>query len=63
VQSVLPDTADEVFMLKEFKDVSDLTGGSLNIQRCCLLYGAVVGLTWMRLMQASIGAGLHGHYW
>ena len=33
VQSVLSDTADEVFMLKEFaKDVDELTGGSVKIE-------------------------------
>ena len=42
VQSVLSDTADEVFMLKEFaKDVDELTGGSVKIE--VLPAGAVVG--------------------
>ena len=42
IQSVLPNTADEVFMLNEFgKDVAALTGGSLTIE--VLPAGAVVG--------------------
>lgn len=41
IQSVLGDASDEVVMLKEFaKDVSELTGGSLNIE--VLPAGAVV---------------------
>ena len=65
VQSVLPDTADEVFMLKEFaKDVSDLTGGSLTIE--VLPSGAVVG---PRDVMDAVDAGLveagfaWTHYW
>ncbi len=65
VQSVLPDTADEVFMLKEFaKDVSDLTGGSLQIE--VLPAGAVVG---PRDIMDAVDAGLveagfaWTHYW
>ncbi|MEJ2176949.1 MAG: C4-dicarboxylate ABC transporter substrate-binding protein, partial [Gammaproteobacteria bacterium] len=42
IQSVLPNTADEVVMLKEFgNDVAALTGGSLTIE--VLPAGAVVG--------------------
>ena len=65
VQSVLPDTADEVFMLKEFaKDVSELTGGSLTIE--VLPAGAVVG---PRDIMDAVDAGLveagfaWTHYW
>jgi len=65
VQSVLPDTADEVFMLKEFaKDVSDLTSGSLSIE--VLPAGAVVG---PRDVMDAVDAGLveggfaWTHYW
>ena len=65
VQSVLSDTADEVFMLKEFaKDVSDLTGGSLTIE--VLPAGAVVG---PRDIMDAVDAGLveagfaWTHYW
>lgn len=42
IQSVLPNTADEVFMLNEFgKDVAALTGGSLTVE--VLPAGAIVG--------------------
>ena len=42
IQSVLPNTADEVVMLKAFgDDVAALTGGSLTIE--VLPAGAVVG--------------------
>lgn len=42
IQSVLPNTADEVFMLEEFgRDVAALTGGSLTIE--VLPAGAIVG--------------------
>ena len=65
VQSVLSDTADEVFMLKEFaKDVSELTGGSLTIE--VLPAGAVVG---PRDIMDAVDAGLveagfaWTHYW
>jgi len=65
VQSVLPDTADEVFMLKEFaKDVSELTGGSVQIE--VLPAGAVVG---PRDIMDAVDAGLveagfaWTHYW
>jgi len=65
VQSVLPDTADEVFMLKEFaSDVSDLTGGSVQIE--VLPAGAVVG---PRDIMDAVDAGLveagfaWTHYW
>jgi TRAP-type mannitol/chloroaromatic compound transport system substrate-binding protein len=65
VQSVLPNTADEVFMLEEFaKDVSDLTGGSLTIE--VLPAGAVVG---PRDIMDAVDAGLveagfaWTHYW
>ena len=54
VQSVLSDTADEVFMLKEFaKDVAELTGGSLTIE--VLPAGAVVG---PRDIMDAVDAGL-----
>ena len=65
VQSVLPDTADEVFMLKDFaKDVSDLTDGSLIIE--VLPAGAIVG---PRDIMDAVDAGLveagfaWTHYW
>ncbi len=65
VQSVLSDTADEVFMLKEFaKDVAELTGGSLTIE--VLPAGAVVG---PRDIMDAVDAGLveagfaWTHYW
>jgi len=65
VQSVLPDTADEVFMLKEFaNDVSELTGGSVQIE--VLPAGAVVG---PRDIMDAVDAGLveagfaWTHYW
>jgi TRAP-type mannitol/chloroaromatic compound transport system substrate-binding protein len=65
VQSVLPNTADEVFMLNEFgKDVAELTGGSLTIE--VLPAGAVVG---PRDIMDAVDAGLveggfaWTHYW
>ena len=65
VQSVLPNTADEVFMLNEFgKDVAALTGGSLTIE--VLPAGAVVG---PRDIMDAVDAGLveggfaWTHYW
>ena len=65
IQSVLPNTADEVFMLNEFgKDVSDLTGGSVKIE--VLPAGAVVG---PRDIMDAVDAGLveggfaWTHYW
>nr|MBX2826038.1 TRAP transporter substrate-binding protein [Gammaproteobacteria bacterium] len=65
VQSVLPNTADEVFMLEAFaQDVSDLTGGSLKIE--VLPAGAVVG---PRDIMDAVDAGLveagfaWTHYW
>ena len=65
VQSVLPDTADEVFMLKDFaKDVADLTDGSLVIE--VLPAGAIVG---PRDIMDAVDAGLveagfaWTHYW
>ena len=65
VQSVLSDTADEVFMLKEFaKDVDALTGGSVKIE--VLPAGAVVG---PRDIMDAVDAGLveagfaWTHYW
>ena len=65
VQSVLSDTADEVFMLKEFaKDVDELTGGSVKIE--VLPAGAVVG---PRDIMDAVDAGLveagfaWTHYW
>ena len=54
IQSVLANTADEVFMLKEFgKDVAALTGGSLTIE--VLPAGAVVG---PRDIMDAVDAGL-----
>ena len=65
VQSVLPDTADEVFMLKDFaKDVAELTDGSLVIE--VLPAGAIVG---PRDIMDAVDAGLveagfaWTHYW
>ena len=65
IQSVLPTTADEVFMLNEFgKDVAALTGGSLTIE--VLPAGAVVG---PRDVMDAVDAGLveggfaWTHYW
>ena len=65
IQSVLPTTADEVFMLNEFgKDVAALTGGSLTIE--VLPAGAVVG---PRDIMDAVDAGLveggfaWTHYW
>ncbi|CUJ07746.1 TRAP transporter substrate-binding protein [Cognatishimia activa] len=65
IQSVLPITADEVFMLNEFgKDVAALTGGSLTIE--VLPAGAVVG---PRDIMDAVDAGLveggfaWTHYW
>ena len=54
IQSVLPSTADEVFMLNEFgKDVAALTNGSLTIE--VLPAGAVVG---PRDIMDAVDAGL-----
>ncbi|MDJ0629995.1 MAG: TRAP transporter substrate-binding protein [Rhodobacter sp.] len=65
IQSVLPTTADEVFMLNEFgNDVAALTGGSLTIE--VLPAGAVVG---PRDIMDAVDAGLveggfaWTHYW
>ena len=65
IQSVLPNKADEVFMLNEFgKDVAALTGGSLTIE--VLPAGAVVG---QREVLDAVDAGLveggfaWTHYW
>jgi TRAP-type mannitol/chloroaromatic compound transport system substrate-binding protein len=65
IQSVLPSTADEVFMLNDFgKDVAALTGGSLTIE--VLPAGAVVG---PRDIMDAVDAGLveggfaWTHYW
>ncbi len=65
IQSVLADTADEVFMLKEFgKDVAALTDGSLIIE--VLPAGAIVG---PRDVMDAVDAGLveggfaWTHYW
>ena len=65
VQSVLPDTADEVFMLKDFaQDVAELTDGSLVIE--VLPAGAIVG---PRDIMDAVDAGLveagfaWTHYW
>ncbi|MEM8977932.1 MAG: TRAP transporter substrate-binding protein [Pseudomonadota bacterium] len=65
IQSVLPNTADEVFMLNEFgKDVAALTGGSLTIE--VLPAGAIVG---PRDILDAVDAGLveggfaWTHYW
>ncbi len=65
IQSVLPNTADEVVMLNEFgKDVAALTGGSLTIE--VLPAGAVVG---PRDIMDAVDAGLveggfaWTHYW
>ena len=65
IQSVLPTSADEVVMLKEFgKDVAALTGGSLTVE--VLPAGAVVG---PRDIIDAVDAGLveggfaWTHYW
>src|SRR6056300_310439 len=65
IQSVLPNTADEVYMLQEFgKDVAALTNGSLTIE--VLPAGAVVG---PRDVMDAVDAGLveggfaWTHYW
>ena len=65
IQSVLPSTADEVVMLKEFgNDVAALTNGSLKIE--VLPAGAVVG---PRDIMDAVDAGLveggfaWTHYW
>src|SRR5210317_546158 len=65
IQSVLPNTADEVVMLKEFgNDVAALTSGSLKIE--VLPAGAVVG---PRDVIDAVDAGLveggfaWTHYW
>src|SRR6056300_989191 len=65
IQSVLPNTADEVYMLQEFgKDVAALTNGSLTIE--VLPAGAVVG---PRDVIDAVDAGLveggfaWTHYW
>ena len=65
IQSVLPNTADEVVMLKAFgDDVAALTGGSLKIE--VLPAGAVVG---PRDIMDAVDAGLveggfaWTHYW
>ena len=65
IQSVLPNTADEVVMLNEFgNDVAALTGGSLTIE--VLPAGAVVG---PRDIMDAVDAGLveggfaWTHYW
>ncbi|MDX1555568.1 MAG: TRAP transporter substrate-binding protein [Xanthomonadales bacterium] len=65
IQSVLPDSADEVVMLKEFgNDVAALTNGSLTIE--VLPAGAVVG---PRDIMDAVDAGLveggfaWTHYW
>ncbi|MGR3515106.1 MAG: TRAP transporter substrate-binding protein [Paracoccaceae bacterium] len=65
IQSVLPNTADEVVMLNEFgADVAALTGGSLTIE--VLPAGAVVG---PRDIMDAVDAGLveggfaWTHYW
>jgi TRAP-type mannitol/chloroaromatic compound transport system substrate-binding protein len=65
IQSVLPTSADEVVMLKEFgKDVAALTNGSLTIE--VLPAGAVVG---PRDIIDAVDAGLveggfaWTHYW
>ena len=65
IQSVLPNTADEVVMLKAFgDDVAALTGGSLTIE--VLPAGAVVG---PRDIMDAVDAGLveggfaWTHYW
>src|SRR6056300_766859 len=65
IQSVLPNTADEVYMLQEFgKDVAALTNGSLKIE--VLPAGAVVG---PRDVMDAVDAGLveggfaWTHYW
>ncbi len=65
IQSVLPTSADEVVMLKEFgKDVAALTNGSLTIE--VLPAGAVVG---PRDIMDAVDAGLveggfaWTHYW
>lgn len=65
IQSVLPNTADEVHMLNEFgKDVAALTNGSLTIE--VLPAGAVVG---PRDIMDAVDAGLveggfaWTHYW
>ena len=65
IQSVLPNTADEVVMLQEFgNDVAALTSGSLTIE--VLPAGAVVG---PRDIMDAVDAGLveggfaWTHYW
>ena len=65
IQSVLPTSADEVVMLKEFgNDVAALTGGSLKVE--VLPAGAVVG---PRDIMDAVDAGLveggfaWTHYW
>jgi TRAP-type mannitol/chloroaromatic compound transport system substrate-binding protein len=65
IQSVLPNTADEVFMLNAFgDDVAALTGGSLTVE--VLPAGAVVG---PRDIMDAVDAGLveggfaWTHYW
>jgi TRAP-type mannitol/chloroaromatic compound transport system substrate-binding protein len=65
IQSVLPTSADEVVMLKEFgKDVAELTAGSLKVE--VLPAGAVVG---PRDIMDAVDAGLveggfaWTHYW
>lgn len=65
IQSVLPTTADEVFMLNDFgSDVAALTGGSLTVE--VLPAGAVVG---PRDIMDAVDAGLveggfaWTHYW
>ncbi len=65
IQSVLPNTADEVVMLKAFgDDVSALTGGSLKLE--VLPAGAIVG---PRDIMDAVDAGLveggfaWTHYW
>ena len=65
IQSVLPNTADEVYMLEEFgRDVAALTNGSLTIE--VLPAGAIVG---PRDVLDAVDAGLveggfaWTHYW
>ncbi|RMD95643.1 MAG: TRAP transporter substrate-binding protein [Alphaproteobacteria bacterium] len=65
VQSVIPSTADEIVMLKEFgKDVSDLTNGEVQIE--VLPAGAVVGV--QETLDAVDAGLIEGgfawtHYW